>query len=160
MLGKLYPAARTCNTLSSSRITDLFQTRLPCSHQASLCLSWKYPCQRDIRHRERSNVCISAYARWSPGSAPDLASKSLNGLLSGLLATALLLSSTTAVGAVTTSQDKDDSLTIKFKASKDPAIREAQEALVQTWGYASTQFLDPTFNGVNWPQQLQVQLQL
>jgi len=50
----------------------------------------------------------------------------------------------------------NDGLTIKFKASRDPAIRAAQEALVQTWGYASTQFLDPRLNGLNWPKELQV----
>lgn len=77
-------------------------------------------------------------------------------LASGLLAFALLLVPTNQVGAVTTSQDGSENLTIKFKASKVPAIREAQEALVQTWGYATTQFLDPNFNGVDWPQQLQV----
>ena len=84
--------------------------------------------------------------------SPDLLSRAL----AGLLAVSCLLHPPTAEAVKVSSQAKDDSLTIKFRASQDPAIREAQEALVQTWGYASTQFLEPNFNGIDWPRQLQV----
>ena len=159
MFGTPFASAHTCNLKFSTKfVNSLSQKRSVRSCQVSHCLRQKYSRQEKISHSDKSNFHISAYTRWALGHPPRLASESLKGLLSGLLAAALLLFSSTAVGAVTTSQDKNDSLTIKFKASKNPAIREAQEALVQTWGYASTQFLDPTFNGVNWPQQLQVQL--
>lgn len=121
----------------------------------------KHTCQEGLCHRDTQGAAWAAPAgRRGITDAIQFACDYGNAFLAGLLATAFILSSSTAVGAVTTSQDKNDSLTIKFKASKDPAIREAQEALVQTWGYASTQFLDPNFNGVNWPQQLQVDFKL
>lgn len=71
-----------------------------------------------------------------------------------LVAVGILLFPFDAHSEVSSSSDKE-SLTIKFRASKDTAIRTAQEALVESWGYATTQFLDPSFNNVNWPQQLQ-----
>ena len=51
----------------------------------------------------------------------------------------------------------EDSLTVRFKASKDPEIRRVQEALVEAWGYVGTQYLDPKINGVDWPKELQVE---
>ena len=53
-------------------------------------------------------------------------------------------------------ESREEGLTIRFKASKDPAVRSAQEALVEAWGYTTTQFIDTNFNGVDWQQQLQV----
>lgn len=80
--------------------------------------------------------------------------------MAGFMASCLvLLSSGTAVGsetAPTVQQSQEEGLTIKFRASKDPSIRKAQEALVETWGYVTTQYLDTNFNGVDWQKQLQV----
>ena len=49
-----------------------------------------------------------------------------------------------------------EDLTIKFKASPDPATKSAQQTLVEAWGYANLQFLDQTFNGLDWRSELQV----
>ena len=49
-----------------------------------------------------------------------------------------------------------EDLTIKFKASPDPATMAAQQTLVEAWGYANLQFLDQTFNGLDWRSELQV----
>ena len=122
----------------------------PQSRLTLTCL--RIHCGRSKLH----DILHASVLRWDFPSSAQVGCRCLNGLLSGLLSLTFLLSSPIAVGAVTATQDKNDSLTIKFKASKNPSIREAQEALVQTWGYASTQYLDPTFNGINWSQQLQV----
>lgn len=44
----------------------------------------------------------------------------------------------------------------RFKASTDPAIRSAQQTLVEAWAYVGNQYLDPTFKGNNWNKLLQV----
>ena len=49
-----------------------------------------------------------------------------------------------------------EDLTIKFKASSDPEVKAAQQTLVEAWGYANLQFLDQTFNGLDWRSELQV----
>lgn len=159
MLGNASSAAHTCNRLTIFSVGwRITHSRRNCFSQSSkYSVRQNYSCQRCRCHRGSSNHEISATAKWTLAEAPQRAIEGLQGLIGSLLTIALLLSSSTAVEAVTTSQDRNDSLTIKFKASKNPAIREAQEALVQTWGYASTQFLDPNFNGIDWTQQLQVQ---
>lgn len=47
-------------------------------------------------------------------------------------------------------------VTIKYKASPDPAIRAAQQTLVESWAYVSAYYVDHDFNGTDWKQLAQV----
>jgi len=67
-------------------------------------------------------------------------------------AAALLLAASPAPPAAA------EDLTIKFPASPDPAVRRAQQAMVQAWAYAAKDFFDPTYNGLGlggWKEGIQ-----
>ena len=55
----------------------------------------------------------------------------------------------------TSAPASDGTLEIKFKASPDPVVREAQTALVEAWGKTSTMYFDHEFGGVDWRGALQ-----
>ncbi|GIL98785.1 hypothetical protein Vretimale_3975, partial [Volvox reticuliferus] len=69
-------------------------------------------------------------------------------LVSALSSCAIILSSSLPALAA-------DSLTIKFRASRNPEIRAAQEVLVQAWGVVRERYVDASFNKQDWDQQLQ-----
>ena len=54
-----------------------------------------------------------------------------------------------------TAPQSDGTLQIKFLASPDPEIRQAQTALVESWGKVSTMYFDHEFGGVDWRGALQ-----
>ena len=95
-----------------------------------------------------------------PGTLSDVQSLCTKG--ASFLAACLLVLEPVSAQAVQPAasvvNSKQEGLTIKFKASRDPGVRRAQEALVEAWGYVTTQFLDPNFNGVDWQKQLQASL--
>lgn len=144
------PRAHALNPLAACRSRSEHSCLGPCCSQEASRLGILYP----LSKRPASPVHLESLP--CAQGLHDAAKRTASGLLAACLAVCMLFSPAGAEGAETRSQQRDGNLTIKFKASKDPAIREAQEALVQAWGYASTQYLDPNFNGVNWPQQLQV----
>lgn len=135
---RLTPFRVDLSAISSRQAQNLYRKSLQCSLQVS---------SRTDPHKTRRCGGLQNY---------KCLQRLLNGLTALSLAIGLLLCPAEALAAEQSKDDKGDGLTIRFKASKDPAIREAQEALVQAWGYASTQYLDPTFNGIDWPQELQV----
>jgi hypothetical protein len=47
-------------------------------------------------------------------------------------------------------------VTITYPASPDPAIRAAQQTLVESWAYVSAYYVDHNFNGTDWKQLAQV----
>ena len=97
----------------------------------------RLPAQRPLTQAQRHQ---------SPSSLPEVLQK-VAAVVAPALAAAAIWSAPTLAA---------EDLTIKFKASPDPAFKAAQQTLVEAWGYANLQFLDQSFNGLDWKSELQV----
>ncbi|KAG2497897.1 hypothetical protein HYH03_004163 [Edaphochlamys debaryana] len=101
----------------------------------------------------------------STAGAVSLGHRLRSALVPALCSCALaLLAVTAAPPAVAGPSDVDpyapqpQRTRIRFRASTDPELRQAQEVLVQAWGYVREYFYDPTFNRQDWDQRLQSSL--
>jgi hypothetical protein len=134
--------------------------------------------QRQIEPNKNGNGSADATSTVAPSLARVVASLALGAALAALSAAPTPLPSALAFSGIpepsaaapvvtssSASTDSDDdknaappsdgTLQIKFLASPDPQVREAQTALVEAWGKVSTMYFDHEFGGVDWRGALQ-----